>query len=224
MQKFFEISAKLIFIVVLSIIYFYVKIGLTWADGASYAFILCAYLIFISTPYFTKNMVNKTVQNMPIYAASFIYLIVQIAGGVYVSAYYCNINPYGYVGVQSIVTGLYLIILLSLLYANETTYKKMERQQDDISYLRNVKTNLKNILLQTDNNDVKCLIEDLIDTIQSSPAKSNEDLYDLENKILDLTDELEILVKNSESAEIINKKCLDIQKLLLKRNNALMTL
>lgn len=224
MQKFFEFSGKSIFIIVLSIIYFYVKGDLTYFDSFSYAFILCAYLIFILAPYFTKNMVNKTVQIMPLYAVSFIYLFIQIIAGIYVSVYYYDINFYSYIAVQSIMAGIYLIILFSILYSNETTYRSIQVQYSDVQYLKNIKLNLKNILLQTENENMKHLIEDLIDAVQASPTKSNEELYDLENEILDITLELENLVKNNEDVETIKKKCLNIHKLLSKRNNTLKVL
>lgn len=221
MKSLYNFLAKVVFFVVLSYIYFYIKQDLEYIELLSYGFILGAYLMFIATPYFVKNMTNKTVQEMPVYAVSFIYLIVQLIIAFYISYYIVIIGVFDYNTyylIQAIITGVYLIILLSILYVNEQTYSNLQKQYIDNAYIKEVKTELKLLLNKTTDNTIRTLLENIIDLTAASPSKSYKDFINLENNIIDEINHLKTLIDNSSFSEEIYDKCSKIENMINERN------
>lgn len=216
----FNFLCKSIFIIVLSIIYFYVKQELRDFDFTSYLFIIAAYLSFICTPYITRKRLNKTVQDMPVYMVSFIYLLIEIIFAFCVSML-DNTYITAYVTVQSIITGIYLIILFGLLYINEQMDMSIQCQYVDTKYLKEIINTLKLLAQTTTDVNVINRLESLIDLLQASPSLSDDNLLELENSIIDRVKKLEDSIYNNGNKEQILTVCNYIQQMINKRNREL---
>lgn len=222
MKNLYNFLAKAVFVVILSYIYFYIKADLAFWDYLSYGFILGGYLMFIATPYFIRTTANKTVQEMPVYAVSFIYLIVQIICALYLSLHFKvtdSFNFNNYYLLQAIITGIYLIILFSILSVNVDTHSNLKKQYIDTEYIKEIKSELILLLDRTTNNIVKKNIENIIDLVMSSPSKSYDELVNIENNIIDEVNQLKDLIYSNANSENINACCIKIEKMINKRNS-----
>jgi len=211
----------MVFIVVLSYIYFYIKGNLYFWDYLSYCFILAAYLMFIATPYFVKQTKNKTIQEMLVYAVSFIYLGIQIIYAFFVSCYLTfrgTFNLDTYCLFQAIITGIYLIILFLILHVNVEIYLKFKKQYVDTIYIKEIKSELMLLVNQTTDNAVKNNIKNIIDLIISCPSKSYKELVNIENSIINEINELKNLIYDNAESEKINICCVKIENMINKRN------
>lgn len=217
----YECLSKIVFIIALTIIYFCVKEEITNLDIASYIFISVSYLIFICIPYFDKIGLNKIQKDAPIYFITFVYLVLQIVTAVFAAFNYYEINIRSYILYQTLITGAYLIIFFILLCANERISVSVLRQNADILYLKTLKTELSEILLESDDTNFKREIENLIDVVRISPNASNEEVYDIENGILDCIETLKAASSQNKDIEEIRIICKKIENALYKRNNIL---
>jgi len=103
--------------------------------------------------------------------------------------------------VQPIVAGLYVILLVANMIANEHTAEAEEERQPQIAYIKNASEKLKNILERVDDKETKRKIERVYDAVYSSPVKSHPDLAQMECNILFSINELDntVSARNKES-------------------------
>ncbi len=186
-------------------------------DVISYYFILIAYIIFICTPYFSDGRLNNTVQKLPAYSCSLIYLLIQIITAIIVAQADITFNK-TYVLVQTILTGIYLLILFSIFYVNENTSKKQQLQELNIKFLDELEHLYNNLCAEVTNKLVKENLENLVDSVRISPVKTERDTTDIENEIWDKSELLENAVKSNKDSDTIIELCTEIKVLLRKRN------
>jgi len=93
--------------------------------------------------------------------------------------------------VQLSIAGLYGIILIVNLLANEHTAGNEENRQQQIEYIKNSAIKLKTLLERVSDNETKKKLEKVYDAVYSSPVKSHHSLAQIENQILQSINELE---------------------------------
>ena len=120
------------------------------------------------------------------------------------------------ISVQTIVTALYLIVLITNLLANDSTAKKQEKHDIENDFIKTISSKVKYIETITSDSNLKNKINNLYYSIHSSPSKSSVDVTIYESKITDLLDELETVVVSDKVRAF--EKITEIEQILNKRN------
>jgi hypothetical protein len=212
-----------IFLVVFNVLFF--VLGGTEHNTSvwmSYAFIHFAYFMLLLTPKLVDKRKNPAVFGYSLYSISSIYFLVQFFTGVV----FILVAPECYkaaLSVQLCIAGLYGIILVSYLIANEYTASAEEKRQPEIAYVKNASLRLKGLLERINDKETKKSVERVYDAIYSSPVKSHPDLAEKESQILESVDELESVVTTGDKEKIISITS-SLLALISERNNLLKTL
>ena len=175
----------------------------------SYGFIHFSYAMLLITPFLTRKGKNSALFGATIYAISAVYFLISLVVGII----FILVDPETIntpVVVQLIVAGLYGIILIANLLANEHTADAEEKRQYEIAYVKNASAQLKNLLDNIEDKAAKKRVEKVYDAINSSPVKSHHSLAQAENDILQTIDELEdaALAENNDAVISLAKSLL----------------
>ena len=211
---------SLIFLFVFNVVFFVV--GGTEHPASvwiSYAFIHFSYVMLLITPRLIRHSSNTAVLGFPLYSISLTYFIVAfIVGLIFIFAH--SESYKAALVSQVIITGIYAVMLISHMLANEKTADNIERHEIELQYIRDASSKLKGIMDYVKDKQLNKKIERLYDLLHSSPAKSNNTVRNYELTVLDLIDELAGNIdKNDISAAetTINK----IEKTANERNRQL---
>lgn len=156
----------------------------------SYGFIHFAYLMLLVTPFLIRKSTNTIVLGFPLYSISSTYFFVAfIAGLIFIFT-----HPESYKAaliVQVIIAGIYAVMLISHMIANESTADSIEKHEMELRYVRDASAKLKGIMDSISDKQLRKKVEKLYDLLHSSPAKSNNSVRDYELTVLGLIDALE---------------------------------
>lgn len=169
----------------------------------SYGFIHFAYFMLLLTPILTRKGASSAVFGFSIYSISAVYFFIALTTGVV----FILLALDGYRGtliVQLCIAGLYGIILISNLIANERTAEAEEKRRYEISYVKNASMKVKSISKGIADKEVRRNVEKVYDALYTSPVKSHPNLEQMENRILSLINELEGEIATGSKDEIIS--------------------
>lgn len=190
-KRFLWIILDLVFLIVFNVVFFVA--GGTKHEASvwiSYGFIHFAYIMMLITPFLVKKSTNTAVLGFPLYSISSAYFLVAfIVGLIFIFT-----HPESYkmsLIVQVIIAGIYAIMLISNMIANEHTAESVERHEMELRYVKDASAHLKSIMDSVSDKAMRKKIERLYDLLHSSPAKSNNTVRDYELTVLDLIDVLE---------------------------------
>lgn len=190
-KRFLWIILDLVFLIVFNVVFFVA--GGTKHEASvwiSYGFIHFAYIMMLITPLLVKKSTNTAVLGFPLYSISSAYFLVAfIVGLIFIFT-----HPESYkmsLIVQVIIAGIYAIMLISNMIANEHTAESVERHEMELRYVKDASAHLKSIMDSVSDKAMRKKIERLYDLLHSSPAKSNSTVRDYELTVLDLIDALE---------------------------------
>jgi hypothetical protein len=195
------IILALIFLIVFNILFFILggseRNESVWI---SYGFIHFAYFMLLLTPKLIRGGKNVAVFGFSLYSISSVYFLIGLLTGIV----FILISPDDYkiaLLVQLIILGLYGIMLISHMIANEHTANAEEKRQCQIAYVKDASAKLKNLLENISDKESKKKVERVFDAIYSSPVKSHPNLAEMENSIIISINELNdvISVGNKES-------------------------
>jgi hypothetical protein len=197
------IILDLIFLVIFNLIFFIFcgtehKISV-WI---SYAFIHFAYLMLLLTPKLIRKGKSSAVFGFSLYSISAVYFLIEFITGII----FIWVSQESFTAsflVQLCIAGLYSIVLISHLIANEHTANTEEKRQYQIAYIKDASIKLKSLLENINDKETKKIVEKIYDAIYSSPAKSHVDLAQIENRILQSIKELEITVSLNNKERIV---------------------
>lgn len=176
----------------------------------SYGFIHFAYVMLLLTPLFIRKSKSMAILGATIYSISATYfLIALVTGVIFILIAQDGINAT--LITQLSIAGLYAIILISHLIANERTADTEEKRQREIAYVKEASSHLKRLVDRVSDKDIKRKVERVYDAVNSSPVKSHYELSDIENRILQLIDELatEISAQNNEKVASLSNTLLE---------------
>ena len=162
--------------------------------------------MLLVTPALTTKGRSSADISPAIYSISAAYFIIELITGVIFILAAPDSTTAALV-VQICMAGLYALILLPNMIANEHTAAAVEKRQQEIAYVKDAGAKLKGILERVSDMDTKRKIERLYDTVNSSPVKSHPNLAELENRIIMSIYELEdqITAGNlQQTASVIN--------------------
>jgi len=195
-------ALTLIFVVIFNALFF--LIGGTAHNIAvwvSYGSIHFAYMMLVFAPRFVTKGKSAAVFGFTLVYLSMAYFVSALITGIVIIV----IAPESHtaaVVIQLSMAGLYGILLISHAIANERTADVEGKRQHQIDYIKNATAQLKRILSNTKDRDIKRKIEKAYDAVSSSPVKSHPNMVQIETRILTLIDELTDAVSASEKQAV----------------------
>ncbi len=185
------IILDLIFLVVFNVLFF--VLGGTKHELSAwiaYVFIHFAYLMLIITPFLLRNCSRTDIFGFAVYLVSSVYFImVFVINVVFISINFSNSKIC--IAVNTVLAGIYGIMLVAQLIANENTADSIQKHETELEYVRNCSSRLKSIENNTTDKELRKKVETIYDLIHSSPVKSDSSVKKLETRIAELIGELE---------------------------------
>jgi len=195
---------NLIFLAIFNVIFFLAGgVEHNVSVWISYGFIHFAYFMLLITAKLITKGKSAAVFGFSLYSISAVYFLVEFITGVI----FILIAPEGKTVsllTQLCIAGLYGIILISNMIANEYTAEAEEKRQPQIAYIKDASVKLKCLLEIISDKEMKKKVERVYDAIYSSPVKSHPNLARMENHILESINNLESAVKTENKESIIS--------------------
>lgn len=199
-KNFLWIILDLIFLVIFNVVFFVMN-GTVHPVSVwiSYGFIHLAYITLLITPKLIRKSSSSSVFGFSLYSISSTYFLVEfIIGVIFIFA---KRESYKVSLVVQIITfGIYAAMLISHMIANEYTADNIERHELELQYVKNCSAQLKGIMNQVEDKNIKKKVEKAYDTLHSSPVRSNNSARDYELTVMDL---IEVLEQNIERNDLI---------------------
>lgn len=191
-----QILLDLVFVIVFNVVFF-LSAGTEHPASVwiSYGFIHFSYLMILLTPFLTRRSSSSAVFGFSIYTISSVYFFIEfIVGLVFIFLRQEEINVA--LIVQIIIAGIYAIMLISNLIANENTADSIEKHENEVDYIKTTASRAKALMGSSSDKKANKEIEKLYDLIRSSPTKSHSTVKNLEiqalNKVSDLEQAVDI--------------------------------
>lgn len=168
----------------------------------SYGFIHFAYLMVLLTPALTRKSSASSLFGMTICEVSSGYFVIEfILGLIFILAKPETIKAP--LCTQVILAGIYLVVLIIHLLANETTADNLQRQEEEVAFIKTASSRVKALLDKTDEKNLNKAIESTYDLLHSSPSKSCLAAKTYEKDVMDRIAELEGAVASANKDRII---------------------
>ncbi len=185
----------------------------------SYGFIHFSYIMVILTPFLIRKSSSAAVFGFSLYSISSAYFMVEfVVGLIFVLLRLESYKPA--LIVQIIIAGLYAIMLISNLLANESTADSIEKHEAEVDYIKTTSAKVKGLMDRMSDKKANKQIEKLYDMLHASPAKSSPAVKDIEIEIADRVEGLEVKVRKDLAEDVI-KICDEIISLAEERNRTL---
>lgn len=185
----------------------------------SYGFIHFSYLMILVTPFLIRKSSSQAVFGFSLYSVSAVYFFVEFIAGL-VFIFISSESYKASLVVQVIISGIYAVMLISNLIANEYTADSVEQHEDEVAYIKNAASRVKMLMGKASDKKANKEIERAYDLLHSSPSKSNNAVAPLESAILRAIYELESAV-SSKDEDAIFSKSREIISLAETRNDEL---
>lgn len=219
-KNFLWIALDLVFLIVFNTVFFV-------AGGAShpasvwisYAFIHFAYLMVLVTPFLIRKSSSAAIFGFSLYSISSTYFLVELVVGIIFIFLKQDSYKLALI-VQVIIAGIYAVMLISHLIANESTADSVERHEQEVAYIKDAASRVKLLVGKIPDKKSNREIEKLYDLLHSSPSKSNSTVHSLEVTIVNLIEELESAISYENKDEAV-KLAAEITKTVEERNRRL---
>ena len=173
------------------------------------------------TPLLIRSSSSAAVFGFSIYTVSTTYFFIEfVTGLVFI---FLNMDTVQVaIIVQVILAGLYAVMLISTLLSNERTADDIEQQEQEVAYIKESASRVKVLIETAEGKKAKKEIEKVYDLLHSSPTKSNQYAYSIENQIVDKISKLENSVSQNDENSICSL-CNEITSLANERNRRIRT-
>ncbi len=197
------ILLDLIFLVVFNTVFF-VAGGTdhTASVWISYGFIHFAYLMVLVTPFLIRKSSSAAVFGFSLYSISSTYFLLEFVVGL-IFIFMKSESYKASLIVQVIVAGIYAVLLLSHLIANEHTADSVERHEEEVAYIKTASSRVKALIGKANDKKANKEIEKAYDTLHSSPSKTVATVRSIESNVMNKVAELEGAVSDQDTATII---------------------
>lgn len=216
------ILLDLIFLIVFNTVFFVVEGDYNSSVWISYCFIHLSYLMVVSTPFLVRKSSVSSVFGISISSISSAYFFIEFITGLI----FILVKDKSYKAsliVQIIIAGIYAVILISTLLANESTADSKEQHENEVAYIKQASSEVNLLLDKTDNIKVKKQIEKVYDVLNSSPTKSDSSVKIIEQTILEEINNLKVMLNIGDESSLV-LKINDLLSLIEERNAKLKTL
>ena len=149
----------------------------------SYGSIHFAYFILLLTPLLVCKGQSKAVFGFSLYSLSYAYFFTELITGII----FILVSPESYIAallVQLCIAGVYAVLLMSNMIANERTAEAEEKRQYEIDYVKKAAAELASIMSGISDGDTRRKVEKFHDAISASPVKSHPSVLSLETQLL----------------------------------------
>lgn len=163
----------------------------------SYGFIHFSYIMLMITPKLIRKSSSSAVFGFSLYSISSAYFLIAFIVGVIFVFVRSESYKVSLVS-QVIIAGLYLIMLISHMIANEHTADSIERHEMELQYVKESSAKIKGIMGSVEDRKLKKQIEKVYDLIHGSQTKSNNAARDYELTVMDLLEVLEQNIKRND--------------------------
>lgn len=197
------IVLDLIFLVVFNTVFFVV--GGTEHPASvwiSYVFIHLSYLMILVSSFFIRKSSSAALFGFSLYSISAVYFFMEFFVGLVFVFVYSDSYKASLV-VQVIIAGIYAVLLISNLIANEHTADSIEFHENEVAYVKDVASRIKLLIGKASDNKANKEIEKAYDLLHSSPSSSVATVKLLEQQIKNKIDELERAVFSKDTVAII---------------------
>lgn len=168
----------------------------------SYGFIHFAYLMVIVTPFLIRKSSSASVFGFSLYSISSTYFLIEFVTGIVFIILKSDSLKVALV-VQIVIAGIYGILLISHLIANESTADSVERHEDEVAYIKTAASRVKALIGKATDRKANKEIERAYDLLHSSPTKSTSAVRYLESSVISQISDLEDAVQSGETDLII---------------------
>ena len=195
---------NLIFLVIFNVFFFLLgELPHNASVWMSYGFIHFAYFMLVVTPMLVRKGKSSAVFGFALFTVSTTYFIIAFIVGVI----FILIAPESFAAallVQLSIAGIYGIMLIVNMIANEHTADSEASRQHQIDYIKTASSQLQRIIGGVEDKTAKRKVEKVYDIVNSSPVKSHANVQQIEMRILTLIDELADAVQASDNQAIIS--------------------
>jgi hypothetical protein len=215
----------------------------------SYAYIHFAYALLLITPYLVRKGKADYIYRRSLYGITTTYFLIQLFVGLVLIvnihvrdlfALDLSMLPeqlkmaeqlsFGLkfpptsasfaVILQTILAGIFLVILLINLIANEHTADRVEQREEQLKYVKQSASQVKGILSQITDKQVAKKVERLYDVLHASQVKTNPGVRSLEEEVLNGINHLENVAEQND-LEQVDQLATKLTRLAEERNRKL---
>lgn len=214
------ILLDLVFLIVFNTVFF-VAGGTSHSASVwiAYGFIHFSYLMVLATPFLIRKSSSSAIFGFSIYSISSTYFLVEFVVGVFFILMKQDSYKTSLI-VQIVIAGLYAVILLSHLLANEHTADSVARHEAEVSYIKDAASKVKLLVGKLSDKKANKEIEKVYDALHASPTKSSYAVKEIEASIMDKIGELENAV-TSQNLQKIPSIATTLISLVQERNQKL---
>lgn len=168
----------------------------------SYGFIHFSYLMILATPFLIRKSSSAAVFGFSLYSISAVYFFIEFLVGL-VFIFVGSDSYKASLVVQVIIAGIYAVLLISNLIANEHTADSLERHEDEVAYIKDAASRIKLLMGKASDKKANKEIEKAYDLLHSSPSRSVATVKSLEQQIKNKVNDLADVVSANDTAAII---------------------
>ena len=168
----------------------------------SYGFIHFAYLMVLVTPFLIRKSSSAAVFGFSLYSISSTYFLLEFVVGL-IFIFMKSESYKASLIVQVIVAGIYAVLLLSHLIANEHTADSIEQHEEEVAYIKTASARVKALIGKANDKKANKEIEKAYDMLHSSPSKTVATVRSIESNVMNKVAELEGAVSDQDTAMII---------------------
>lgn len=168
----------------------------------SYVFIHLAYLMMAATPVLTRGGRSSGVFGFALHTISIAYFWVEFIIGLLFILIAADSYKFALI-VQVLLAGVYAVILIVNLLANEQTADAVERQETEVFYIKDTASRVKMLIDKASDKTASRQLERLYDLIHASPTRSHPNVKSLEADIKNSVTALSNAVSCDDTSAII---------------------
>lgn len=169
----------------------------------AYGFIHFSYVMVLLTPFITAKCSSQSVFGFSLYSISSVYFFVEFVVGLFFVLVRSDSYKASLV-VQVIIMGIYAVMLLSVLIANENTADSIKRHEAEVAYIKTAASAVKGLLGKVSDKKASKEIESVYDLLHSSPTRSGIDVATLEESITNSIFKLKDAVASDDAEAVIS--------------------
>lgn len=163
----------------------------------AYGFIHFAYIMLLITPFLIKKTTNTAILGFSLYTVSSIYFLITFVAGIV----FIFLKQESYIAsltVLIIIFGVYLVMLIAHMIANERTADSNKQHESELLYVKDCSYRIKRVMNGLSDRSLEKQLEKAYDLIHSSPVKTNNTAKNDELVIIELIGILEKNVHNND--------------------------
>lgn len=167
----------------------------------AYGFIHFSYIMLLLTPSLCKRRSEQIEMRLSVDSVSLLYFWVTFVMGVV----FIIVKPDTVkicVVANVVITGVYAIVLLTSLLANEYTADDLDIHDEELDYVKRGSSELRALIGLANDKKTAKQVEFLYDLIYSSPVKSHPSVKVYEGNVLALIEQLRTDIANGDDTNI----------------------